>query len=429
MDPATAAVVMVPLLRSLLARSGAVDEAANWLTRNESLVNDALDAAIGPSSRPVTKAAIGFLRWLGTRVSDEPAVAADTPPTVPALPLEKAEPLFAAMKIAAQVSRAEPGRLVEVGRRGARLLPPERRVMIGISHVGGEPVPLLLLRQHNAHAEALARQAGGSIRIRVVGQATNAPSERIEPPTVPSAEHRPGRSVSHQDGAAGTLGAYVSWTDEESGRPVRGFLGASHVMSWMSRAEIGDHIHSPGPPDADRNIRHRYGTLENARKLVHVDEAATVASVINDCDVALARLVRRCRPRNMVPGPDPQGPMVPVERALDENELRAYSGDAFLVGRTSRWSRGRFLGSDLSEFVVEMPDRREYVFANGIAIVESATPDTPFSRAGDSGGMVYGFEGNTCVALGFVIGSDGALTYISPAARCLRTMGAELIGD
>jgi hypothetical protein len=284
MVPATAAIVLVPLVRTLV-RAGA-GEAAGWLRTNEQLVNSALDAAVGNASKPVTRAAISFLYWLSAKVADEPLQLLG-PPTASDLPLEQAEPLYEAMTIAAKISGTEPGRMVELKNREPRLLPPERRVAIGIARRGKEEVPLLLLAAPNPKAEKLVQAANSRIQLRVVGQASSRGASRVNPPTVPDADHRPGRSVSHCLGNAGSLGAYVTWNDEKSGRAVTGFLGASHVMGLLGKASERDWIHSPGPPDKDRNMRHRYGRLFNFRNLVHVDDPAEADAFVNDCDNGL----------------------------------------------------------------------------------------------------------------------------------------------
>ena len=238
------------------------------------------------------------------------------------LPLEQAEPLYDALRIAAEVSLTDPGSMVEGVSNRLRLLPPERRVAIGVARHRGEEVPLLLFTVANAVANQLSRDADQRIQQRVVGLASAQISGPVIPPSVPADEHRPGRSVAHFAGTAGSLGAYVEWADAKTGRKVLGFLGASHVLARSGQADPGDHIHSPGVPDADNNIAWRYGRLANARALVHAEDTTAEGAYVNDCDIAVARLTKACHPQNRVPGLDPNEGLNPVIRAVSDDELR-----------------------------------------------------------------------------------------------------------
>ena len=425
-DPANAAAIVRPLLRQSMTSGG---EAGSWLRQNESVVRPALDMTGDPKS-PAVRAANSFLQWLGPRVLPPDLLRDGAGPAnaISPLPLTQARPLYEALKIAASVAQTDPGSLIAIMENRPRLVPPEQRVSLGTATYRGEEVPLLLFTTRNADAERAARAADPRIQVRVVGQAAAPNSAPHTSLTVPVEEHRPGRSVAHYAGQAGSLGAYVTWPDAHTGRTVTGFLGASHVLAQMGKADPNDHIHSPGAPDADNNIAWRYGLLSNARTLVHVDDPTDANAYVNDCDIALARLHPTRNARNRVPGVDPKEGLNPIVRALSEVELRGFLGEVHLIGRTTPFSRGTFLGSAIKQFAVQMPDGREYVFGN-VAAVQSVDSSGPFSRPGDSGGIVYGFQDGACVALGFVIGAAERITYISPAARCLATMGVALLGE
>ena len=427
-DPANDAALIRPLVRSLLLQGSADSESGSWLRLNETLVRDALDHS-GSDRAPATLAANSFLQWLAPKIIHDSQLDFLKPlATINPLPLRQARPLYEAMKIAAEISRTDPGSLVEGANNRLQLLPLERRVALGVTKRHETEMPLLLFAVRTEMVDHLLNSPPPDIEMRVVGQATALQLAAVHPPTIPADEHRPGRSVAHQAGRAGTLGAYVCWNDGATRRAVQGFLGASHVLALAGRANADDFIHSPGVPDADNNMKWRYGRLVNARILVHAEDVTAPDAYVNDCDIAVAKLDKRCFPRNQVPEAGPGGTLVVVKQALSGDELRNFSGDAFIVGRTTAHAIGRFLGSHIKEFAVEMSDHREYLFGN-VAAIESVDPSVPFSRGGDSGALVYGFRDETCVALGFVIGAGGGYTYISPATRCLATMGVELLGD
>ena len=98
----------------------------------------------------------------------------------------------------------------------------------------------------------------------------------------------------------------------------------------------GDNIHSPGFPDGPNNERFLYGKLADARRLVHFSDPVASDRYINDCDIAVARLTKRCIVRNEVPGRDPDGPLVPVERVLSMAELRLFSATRSLLAAPRR---------------------------------------------------------------------------------------------
>ena len=306
-------------------------------------------------------------------------------PIINPLPLAQARPLYEAMKIAADISKTDPGSLVEGVNNRLQLLPPERRVALGVTRAWNGSSPAFVCST-DLHRDRLFKSAPSDVEMRIVGQATAHQMAAVYPPTIsPADEHRPGRSVgaSCRDELARLAHMFVGMTTERGG-PFSGFLGASHVLALAGKAFADDFIHSPGVPDADNNLKWRYGRLVNARVLVHAEDVTAPDAYVNDCDIAVARLDKSCIPRNQVPGGGPGGPLIAVKQALSDDELRNFSGNVFIIGRTTPHAIGRFLGRSIKEFAIGMSDQREYLFGD-VAAIELVDPSLPFSRGGDLG--------------------------------------------
>jgi hypothetical protein len=412
-----------------LVSPSALRAAEQWLNQNEEVATTLLSIAAGPAALAGTQATVMLIKWLASKNSKK---SVDGSTTLSQIPIGRAVELAGALSVAERWSGAKPGRNVrEVGGK-LEVVRPERRVGLGITRQGNAPQPVLLLSSgSDALPSWITRDLPSPPQVLVVGQAAALqPSEDANKPlTVPLGEHRPGRSIAHREYIAGSVGAYVIAKDEGSGREVKGFLGAAHVLSNMGRADLRDRVLSPGYPDRARDAKYTYGTLENWRELVHHSSQTDPDLIVNHEDIAHASLIDGViEPTNDVPDPnDPKGNLLPTADCMSLMELRDHThSEVFMIGRTTAFARGRLVATDIEEFPIRMPNGRNYMFG-GLALVESQEEDRRFSQGGDSGAMVYALDGRSSRALGFVVGGSERYTYIVPAVTCLSAMGVTLL--
>jgi hypothetical protein len=405
--------------------------AAKWLDENKQVADILLSVTGVPFG---SEAARDFLLWLGDRIGSPKTKKSihGVPASFQHVPIEKAPEVAATLAVAGRVSGAAPGHFVVVGDgKKLEMLAPEYRIGLGTTKVNGVAQPIMLIASDSSPAVAQAQKASSPLQMLVVGHATASlpPKEGASSRLVVSkSEHRPGRSVAHCRYFAGSLGAYVKYQDEETDRLLRGFIGASHVLSNMVDCERGNHIYSPGPPDEQRVARFHYGSLFNWVPLVHYSDQADPDLILNDVDVALVTL-KDFMPTaaNVVPDPDDPSKLIQVEGVLSPTDVRDHTlDDVFMIGRTTKFSRGRLTATDIEQYPVRMPNRRNYMFKE-LCLVDSGEPKRPFSQPGDSGAIVYVVKNNKAKALGFVVGGSGPYTFVSLASSCLKAMNASLL--
>jgi hypothetical protein len=375
-------------------------------------------------------AVVLFAKWLSTKFS-----AAQTESVLPAIdsvPIDKADEVLCSLAVSTRLTGVAPGANVKVSSDGTiDLVSPQRRVGLGQTRVNGISEPILLVSAPDPLPNWVIKDLSVVPRSVVVGQ-MSAPVLREAgklSATVPLDQHRPGRSVAHQDYFAGSLGAYVNWPNDK-GIHVPAFVSACHVLSGLGRADAQNNvILSPGPPDAGRDPgRYSYGKVMRWERLVHHTDVTDPDNVINDVDIGLAYLIDSgTKPRNLVPDPNNPQEFLEVTDVLSLVELGDHSGggEVFMVGRSTPFARGRLIATDVETFPIRMPNGKNYLFA-GLALVESTSKDRRFSQEGDSGAIVYTVQDGRCAAAGFVVGGSEGHTFIAPAKPCLDKVGATL---
>ncbi len=266
-------------------------------------------------------------------------------------------------------------------------------------------------------ARKVAEQVGPRVDVRRTGRiraVPRRPAPQLRPPVVTAQAVgetgrvrplRPGVSIAHVDVSAGTLGAFVEYEGALHA------LSNHHVLVGSPSAAVGDRVLQPGPADGGRDPQDRVGTLARFVPLA----AGRTATV----DAALARLA------------DVEVDLAyPVGFVTSTGEAEGGE-EVAKIGRTTGLTRGRVTAIELDDVVVGYGEELgELRFDNQIEV--ETTGGSPFSRAGDSGALVYRSDG---VALGLLFagsetgGNNGnGLTYLNPIRAVLDALGAELAG-
>jgi hypothetical protein len=406
--------------------------AAKWLADN-SQITDVLQTA---TSKGVdSKAVQDFILWLGDRIGsdNQRKNIPDPPKSLQFVPLEKAPQVAATLVAAERATGEAPGHLAFVGDdKKVEIVDPERRVGLGTTRMNGVPQPLMLVASSSNPIIAETAKRPTSLNLLVVGHASavvpTKSGDKVEI-VVPDSEHRPGRSVAHYRYYAGSLGAYVTYKETDTNRAMRGFVGAAHVLSNVSGCEVKDAIYSPGPPDEQRAARFHYGSLADWSPLAHYQGQLDPDMIMNDADIALVGL-RDFTPNaaNLVPDPNNPRKLIQLDGdPLTPVEVRDHTmDDVFMIGRTTKFSRGKLKATDIEQYPVRMPNRKNYMFT-ALCLIESDDPKRSFSQSGDSGAIVYVVKGKVAKALGFVVGGVGSYTFVSLASTCLSAVKARLL--
>ena len=151
---------------------------------------------------------------------------------------------------------------------------PSQRLGLGRKLIEGKPGLAIYLEkgEGSAYDEAmkLKKETDEPVSVEVVGFAQSVWPEEASSILTSESDLKPGISVSHINGWAGSLGAFVSFLHKPRSRVrYRGFTSAAHVLGMNNRAESDDHIVSPGRPDVEPDISYKIGTLARCAYLTH----------------------------------------------------------------------------------------------------------------------------------------------------------------
>jgi hypothetical protein len=304
-----------------------------------------------------------------------------------------------------------------------RLRRPDRRLSWGIGRRDGSFTMALLVEKEDSWALNKARELKEEekthVEVTVVGQAHSSRPEKVAE-VEREARLRPGLSISHFSGFAGSLGCLVSRDD------YLGVLGASHVLGMNNTASEGDPILHPGNPDGPAVAENKLGTLVSYRLLVHYQSTLAKVTIANTADAALVRILDedRCPTVNWVPNPkDPEERRISIKGIVSAEQLFEHLGaPMYKLGRTSGFTRGTLEYSNVQRYPIRLPDGKVYIYED-IACIKT-TEGSSFSEPGDSGSLVYTEEG---LGIGLVIGGSNQYTFVSPLSACLREMKAQLL--
>ncbi|GAB4468922.1 MAG: hypothetical protein Kow00124_03630 [Anaerolineae bacterium] len=243
---------------------------------------------------------------------------------------------------------------------------------------------------------------------------------------------RPGMSIGHRDGTAGTAGCVVRRGDQLF------MLSANHVMALLGQAAPGDPILQPGPADGG-TAANIFAELAAFVPLTFLDDQTPPPDPPDEpqgCAAILYNLVRAFRqPQTASPVPllpsvdnyvdaavavpvpgvrlnpsivDIGGPPVGIVRpALGMKVVKS--------GRTTGLTHGRVIQMDVT-VDVRFGDRRAR-FVNQIMT-------TSISQPGDSGSLVLDYERR---ALGLLFSGSETVSLCTPIGPVLKALNVDLV--
>ena len=238
-------------------------------------------------------------------------------------------------------------------------------------------------------AEQLVAQAelqGVRAILRVFSARPKLPTASVKPPAaaILGGPRRPlhiGASIAHENGSAGTLGAFVRLDDG-----ALGVLSCSHVLArpFRKRARTGDDIQQPGAPDAIQpgnrvaTLTHHFSLFQPSKP----DNLDAAIAALNP-EIAAAALgnvvpAAECVPRAL------RGR--PLGAPLSRQEI-APGLKVIKLGRTSGFTGGAISLIEVDNFKPDLGPREAYTFGSVIE-VSPQQGQTEFTARGDSGSLV-----------------------------------------
>lgn len=246
---------------------------------------------------------------------------------------------------------------------------------------------------------------------------------------------RPGVSISHQSGSAGTAGCIVRRGDQMF------ILSNNHVLALLNQASQGDAILQPGPSDGG-SLLDQIGELEQFIPLKFLDEpgaeAVSHSAEPGGCAGLLRSLISALtslsRPRTALPVP--LGPPVNYVDAALARPLDSIPIDPKIVdigglplgiaepalglrviksGRTTSLTQAT---------VVQIAVTVDVRYGDRVARFANQIMTTPFSQPGDSGSLVMDYERK---AVGLLFSGSDKITVVNPMMSVLSALDVELL--
>jgi hypothetical protein len=238
-----------------------------------------------------------------------------------------------------------------------------------------------------------------------------------------------GCSVSHENGPAGTLGAFVR-ADGQAG-----VLSCSHVLALGGDAAAGDPVCQPASQDQATLLgKNRIGTLTNKF-------APLVAGAYDNLDAAVAALSAEAATstHNVIPDLDLPWPYGipgklcgrPLGGLGSVTEQPAFVRVA-KIGRTSGYTEGVLSVQRLINFTPTLRRKgkeQKYTFLDVIE-VQSLSAALPFAQGGDSGAIVFTLPDLTPLGLHFCslpLQGQPSLNYLMPLERICAKLSLEMM--
>ena len=247
---------------------------------------------------------------------------------------------------------------------------------------------------------------------------------------------RPGISIGHERGTAGTLGAYVRRDGEIL------LLSNNHVLALLNEASIGDVILQPGPSDGGSGVD-RIGLLAEYIPMQFLDivpegQAAAQAETEPKGCLPLGSIFGR------VPAPALPPVRLPVEPQHNEVDAALVRPDDTLAmdprivdiggaplgiampGLGTRVIKsGRTTGLTHAT-VIQIDVTVDVRYGEKAARFSNQIMTTPLSEPGDSGSLVLDYERN---AVGLLFSGSSVVTVVNPIQAVLKAFKAELITE
>jgi hypothetical protein len=191
-----------------------------------------------------------------------------------------------------------------------------------------------------------------------------------------------------------------------------GFVSSDLVLAPYG-AKVGDHIHQPGPHDAEiLTGATRAGTLGTFVRAVrdHRNEVSAAVTVLSDNE-ALG---------NIAPKYAPDAGRA-ISAIAAEDEVQHEDLVAF-VGRTSGYSEGQITAVCLMN--LQVSDGEDSITYNHC--IEVSPKDDRFCAAGDSGALVWRRSDMKAVGLILAGADEGRIGYLLPIARVFSALEVSL---
>ena len=244
---------------------------------------------------------------------------------------------------------------------------------------------------------------------------------------------RPGVSIGHPRGSAGTLGGFIRRDGEVY------LLSNNHVIAILNQAAIGDPILQPGPADGG-TLFDQIAQLADYTRVRFLDELEDpdVADDPRGCGALLAGLLAGSRaadqrsapvaagvapPQNTAdaaparPGGSvpPHPPLIDVEGpptgiALPELGMRVIKS-----GRTTGLTKAQIIQIDVTVDVQ---------YGSRVARYTNQIMTTALSEQGDSGSLVLDYKRR---AVGLLFSGSDTVSVVSPIQAVLDAFGGELV--
>jgi hypothetical protein len=321
-------------------------------------------------------------------------------------------------------------RAMSVGRQlGVR--PPLQRLCLGIGRGGKRGDFRLAVRMQSQSAlvrtlvEQVRVKVGGEIDVAFIGRvkplakkAKKAAVRPVVPPVAPAVAVRPltpadlqkirrplviGCSVGHFRTTAGSVGLIAR--HRKTGRVV--LLSNSHVFAQAGLATLGDAIMQPGRLDGGGVDDHVAALLDFVQMKTEGSNFIDAAIAVVDDSIQLET--------GAVPG---IGAVT-----LTGDELILPGQKVRKVGRTSAFTEGEVMATELDDIAVDYADVGTVVFDDQIEI--KGLPNKPFSRDGDSGSLIVN-DTNQAVGLLFAgnpfLEDGSGLSFANPLPKVMTAL-------
>lgn len=281
-------------------------------------------------------------------------------------------------------------------------------------------------------AQAFKKLANKEANIEVIPRVEIPPQNAVTTRAQLARNARPlhlGLSIGHEEGTAGTLGAFVS---DAQGREC--ILSNNHVLALMNEAKSKDRIYQPGNPDQwpltnDEEIARLSKVVVIAKTKRNLVDAA-IAVIGKDTDGNDIENDSNCIPKGF--GFPMEGEMI-SEADDPDSILELLKTDTVVckIGRTTGYTEGAIGAVALDNVPVRTPIG--IVVFDNVIQVNWQSNSKPFSEPGDSGSLVFTRDGRTAVGLHFaggqrrVEGKELGVSYSCNLSNVLEKLKASLL--
>ncbi|UFW83013.1 hypothetical protein BjapCC829_23815 [Bradyrhizobium barranii] len=306
--------------------------------------------------------------------------------------------------------------------------PADNQISWGITRRHGE-FKVIILAENDADplVQEIVRTSEAVFVTRLTAEAHSLDARVSHLPRSPSLpDRKAGASIGHMSGYPGTLGCFVRCTEGNW----LGVISASHVLGRNNRSRRGDKVLSPGPADGRRTLNEEIGTLQNFKLLPHFQCASDNYLCCEDIALVKVEDTSDIPDVTEVWSPDRPNILMPIQRVIGGEDVANRLGQrVYKMGRTTGLTSGilDIVGLQRQRIVVANSDpaeavtERHYIYTNILAV---QCDKGPFSRAGDSGALVYTADG---CGIGLVIAGTEQYSFVSPLDACLRDMKATIL--